>query len=63
MEFEEESDSLVSDEESFDELEESKFVNLSLTSLIAKKNYAMAGQEVPEEEDKITVTDQTTSTS
>ena len=38
MEFEEESDSLVSDEESFDELEESKFVNLSLTSLIVKKN-------------------------
>ena len=55
MEFEEEGDSLVSDEESFDELEESGFVNLSVTSLSAKKNYAMAGQEVPEEKDHITM--------
>ena len=38
MEFEEEGNSLFSDEESFDELEESGFVNLSVTSLSAKKN-------------------------
>ena len=57
MEFEEEGNSLVSDEESFDELEESGFVNLSVTSLSAKKNYAMAGLEVPEEKDHITMAD------
>jgi superfamily II RNA helicase len=55
MEFEEEGDSLVSNEESFDELEESGFVNLSVTSLSAKKNYAMTGQEDPEEKDHITM--------
>ena len=44
-----------SDEESLDEVEESQCSNLPVDCLNAQKNYAMAGQEVPEEEDHISI--------
>ena len=55
MEFEETEEFQYSDEESLDEVEESQCSNLPVDCLNAQKNYAMAGQEVPEEEDHISM--------
>ena len=47
-----------SDEDVLKEAEETEEVlNLSISSVVAKRNYDMAGEEVPEEEDKISIAD------
>ena len=43
------------EETSFEDLPESEFLNLSIPSHIAQKNYDMAGKEVTEEEDEISL--------
>ena len=43
------------EETSFEDLPESEFLNLSILSHIAQKNYDMAGKEVTEEEDEISL--------
>ena len=56
MEFEETEELQYSDEESFDEGEE-ECSTLPVDYLNAQKNYDMAGQEVPEEQDQISISD------
>ena len=47
-----------SDEDILKEAEETEEVlNLSISSVVAKRNYDMAGEEVPEEEDNISIAD------
>ena len=43
------------EETSFEDLPESEFLNLSIPSHIAQKNYDMAGKEVTEEENEISL--------
>ena len=43
------------EETSFDDLPETEFLNLSIPSRIAQKNYDMAGKEVTEDEDEISL--------
>ena len=43
------------EETSFDDLPESEFLNLNFPSHIAQKNYDMAGKEVTEDEDEISL--------
>ena len=43
------------EETSFDDLPETEFLNLSIPSHIAQKNYDMAGKEVTEDEDEISL--------
>ena len=58
MDFEDTEEFQNSDEESFDEVEEeSRCSNLPADYLNAQKNYDMAGQEVPEEQDQISIAD------
>ena len=57
MEFEETGGYQDSDGDSLEELEESEFLNLPISSSVAKKNYEMAGKEVPEEQDHISFAD------
>ena len=42
-------------DDSLEELEESEFIDLPISSQTAKMNYAMAGQVVPEAEDQISI--------
>ena len=42
-------------DDSLEELEESEFIDLQISSQTAKMNYAMAGQVVPEAEDQISI--------
>ena len=57
MEFEVTGGYQDSDGDSLEELEESEFLNLPISSSVAKKNYEMAGKEVPEEQDHISIAD------
>ena len=42
-------------EDSFDDIEESELVELTISSCVAKTNYDMAGVEVPEDNDQISI--------
>ena len=55
MEFGDVDDFLDGVEDSFEDLQESELFNLAISSSVAKKNYDMAGQDVPEDEDQISI--------
>ena len=57
MECIEDADWLNNDEDSLEELNESDFLSLSICSSNAKMNYELAGKEVPDEEDQISMAD------
>ena len=55
MDFEDTDDFLDGLEETFEDLQESELFILAISTSNAKKNYDMAGEEVPEDEDQISI--------